>query len=220
MGQSQIFCTTGDVQVDCGVLPQKHFHDRGEPVCVSVFDCSPQLIDSSQILHDPVRKEVETPKTSHGMDDWVFDAVAGRNITMLVKSANSPDNANGSSKATCKMSKPSSILYLNISLSLMTIQPINFSECPTITIEIDSIKAISSISVLVPSLIHQREVRSFAAALDKKERGRAIVIQFVVDQHNEYVYFLETSVHARDLFIQELTGIKIERRHKCDQRYE
>merc|ERR1712137_950334 len=127
--------------------------------------------------------------------------------------------ANGRPGANCKLSKTSSILYLNLSLSLMTIQPINFTDCPTITIEIDSVKAISSVSVLVPSLIHQREVRSVAAALDKTERRCAIVIQFVADQHNEYVYFLETSEHAKNLFIQELTGIKIERRQRSDQRH-
>merc|ERR1712137_1270052 len=135
-------------------MPQKNFHD-GEQLCEPVFGWCPPLADTSNtstFSHDHVRGKLESPRESprqsHGMDDWVFDAVAGRNITMLVKSAAATGTANGRPGANCKLSKTSSILYLNLSLSLMTIQPINltnFTDCPTITIEIDSIKAISSV---------------------------------------------------------------------------
>jgi|ERR1712137_619782 len=151
------------------------------------------------------------PEMVKGMEDWVFDAIVGRTITLIVKM--DANNANGK-RNTCRLSKHPSILYLDSALEVITIQPIKPSDFPTVSIIIDSIKAISPTTVLVPSLIHQREVRVVSASLEKAEKSRAIVVQYFSDQEYRFVFFLEASEHAKDRFIQELIGIKIEKQQK------
>lgn len=151
-------------------------------------------------------------EAQHGMEDWLFDAVAGRRVTLILESFT--EDVQGTSVTTWSVSKPLSVLYLNISLTRLTVQPLDLNECPPIIIEIDTIRAVSSTKALLPSLKNNREVRDVLGALDETEKRRAVVVQYCASRQHRFVFLLEASEHARDRFIQELRGIKIDRRLK------
>jgi len=156
--------------------------------------------DSYPTYAEAIKQLTHCQGPRRALDDWLFDAVAGRAITLLAPCP----LASETNKV--KLSKIPSMRYLNLSLTTLMIHPVEEDEFPSISILLDNVQAICSAT-------ESPLFRELEPVLDEPEKGRAVLLLHKVEgTGRSQVCFLEESERSKDRFIQELREIWIEKR--------
>jgi len=143
-----------------------------------------------------------TQRRSKAWDDWLRDATAGRAITLLAGF-----NEAGSD-ASVPIKEVPAMYHLDRGLAKLSILPANGVDASPITIMVDNIQ------VICPAKDFMLIIDQLDERLDKAEKGRAVLLQYVTeDTERKRVCFLEESDAAKDRFVQALTALWLEKRN-------
>lgn len=135
-----------------------------------------------------------------GWEDWIREICEGRAVTILTQFNNTtPD---GTTRAdSCRMYP--AVVYLNVALTKLTFLPDVDYDFFVITILVDNVQVACSAA----TFSHFRH--EFGNALDKTEKERAVLLQYVTECcERRVICFLEASEKARETFVEALTAIR------------